>query len=105
MIAPDAQTSEEIELPVCIQVSYHREDVFSFIIKGYLLLRCRVNESLMNPIQKDPLAGKLRNATLKSVRPGSADSLSTPSCRMYAAVLALFPADKKYVHYDFEQIR
>ena len=59
----------------------------------------------MNPIQKDPLAGKLRNATLKSVRPGSADSLSTPSCRMYAAVLALFTADKKYVHYDFEQIR
>ena len=59
----------------------------------------------MNPIQKDPLAGKLRNATLKSVRPGSADSLSTPSCRMYAAVLALSAADSKYVHHDFEQVK
>ena len=40
----------------------------------------------MNPNKKDPLAGKLLNATLKSVRPGSADSLSCPSCRIYDAV-------------------
>ena len=69
-----------------LQVSYHREDSFSFIIIGYIPLRCRVNESLMNPNKKDPLAGKLLNATLKSVRPGSADSLNGPSCRIYDAV-------------------
>ena len=40
----------------------------------------------MNPNKKDPLAGKLLNVTLKSVRPGSADSLIGPSCRIYDAV-------------------